>query len=75
MKLNNHNLYFAILNDQDIYIVKEKNETISPCFTNEDDAKNYLNGGVGHPFAVLINNKVTTIDKDLGFLIDFKIIE
>ncbi len=69
--INNKNmkeLYTAKLNGNDVWFVREKNNTIGHMFNSLKDAMLYFDGNEVSPFGIAVNNEVMTMGTPVGWL-------
>jgi hypothetical protein len=65
-------LYTAKLNNADVWMVREENNTIGYMFQSGLDSVEFISGKNIHSFGIAVNNEVMTMGVSVGFLKDVK---
>ena len=68
-------LYKAKLNGNDVWFVREQNNTIGQMFNNLKDAMLFHEGKEVSPFGIAVNSEVLTHGKSVGFLKEIKLLK
>ena len=70
MKNSMKKLYKAKLNNADVWMVREENNTLGMMFADGRDAIAYIAGEKIQPFGVAVNSEVLTMGTSVGFLFE-----
>ena len=65
-------IYSVKLNGNEVFMVREENNTIGMMFQGVADAIDFMDGKDKVPFGVAVNNEVLTMGTSVGWLKDIK---